>query len=268
MVLAHEDPTDADLHPYWYARIVGIFHTHVLYTDPDSRKIHGPNKVEFLWVRWFGRDLGYRAGWAAKRLYRVGFMPDSPDGPEAFGFLDPKDVIRGTHLIPAFTYGRTKDLLAPSLVRQPNENDEDWLYYYVNMYVPFLSPLKILYHPCFRFVDRDVVMRYTGGGIGHKGICDRSLDHQTDNISEESDEDDLGEGGYRGDGDVGTMDDAMDVGRDGGSETSEEEGDYGYNHDEDSEGDEGEGDGGELGPEDGEEKWSDPEDDLYGYAAL
>jgi hypothetical protein len=55
---------------------------------------------------------------------------DSLD-PEAFGFLDPGEVIRGVHIIPAFAHGRTSDLLGPSISRQPAENDKDWLYYYV-----------------------------------------------------------------------------------------------------------------------------------------
>ena len=52
----------------------------------------------------------------------------------AFGFLDPKEVIRGVHLIPTFHHGRTTTLLPPSITaRVPSEKDEDWYYYYVNM---------------------------------------------------------------------------------------------------------------------------------------
>ncbi|KAF8235256.1 hypothetical protein L208DRAFT_1257852, partial [Tricholoma matsutake] len=51
----------------------------------------------------------------------------------AFGFLDPADVIRGVHMIPAFAYGTTSEFLGPSIARQQCENDEDWVYYYVSM---------------------------------------------------------------------------------------------------------------------------------------
>lgn len=86
-----------------------------------------------LWVRWFGHDLDAPGGFQTRHLHRVGFV-DFED-PNAFGFLDPNVVIRVVHLIPAFACGRTSDLLLPSLARKANEDDEDWRYYYVNMYV-------------------------------------------------------------------------------------------------------------------------------------
>ncbi|GLB38147.1 hypothetical protein LshimejAT787_0500120 [Lyophyllum shimeji] len=150
MVLSHEDSTEVDPHPYWYAHVIRIFHAEVRHVGPASKSL-APRKMVFFWVRWFGRDLKHRAGWKAKRLHRVGFV-DSEDS-EAFGFLDPADVIRAVHMLPAFAYRRTSDLLAPSIARQPDDNDEDWVYYYVGM-----------------FVDRDMFMRYVGGGVGHKGL--------------------------------------------------------------------------------------------------
>jgi hypothetical protein len=57
--------------------------------------------MEFLFVRWFTTDLGKpnQGGWESKQLYQVRFV-DGDDG--AFGFLDPQEIIRGVHLIPAF----------------------------------------------------------------------------------------------------------------------------------------------------------------------
>ena len=128
MVLSCEDEEDkGKQHPYWYARIIGIFHAHVRHVGPSS-KCSEPQRMEFLWVRWFGRELSHCAGWKAKRLHRVGF-----DEQDQFGFLDPNDVIRGVHLIPAFEHGQISDKLGPSIARQPDENDKDWAYYYVNM---------------------------------------------------------------------------------------------------------------------------------------
>ncbi|KIO07637.1 hypothetical protein M404DRAFT_135663, partial [Pisolithus tinctorius Marx 270] len=59
MVLAHEDEClDQDglaPHPYWYARIIGIFHTTVRYCGMDSMNT-SPQHIDFLWVRWYARD--------------------------------------------------------------------------------------------------------------------------------------------------------------------------------------------------------------------
>lgn len=126
MVLSHEDD---DTHPYWYAKIIGIFHAIVQHpSKPD------PVPMDFLWVRWYGRNILHPSGWKSKHwhLPRIGFV-DSDELP--FGFLDPLHVIRGCHLIPAFHHGHTDDLLPPSIARLETENDEDWLYFYVNMFV-------------------------------------------------------------------------------------------------------------------------------------
>lgn len=142
MVLSHEDPDDDnDPHPYWYARIIGIFHAQVRHVGPNSRSPE-TQKMDFLWVRWFGRDLTHPTGFEARRLHRLGFLPSNTI--DAFGFLDPNEVVRGVHLIPAFAYGHTSDLLGPSIARQPSENDEDWVYYYVSMYVTHFRPIIML----------------------------------------------------------------------------------------------------------------------------
>lgn len=130
MVLSHEDEGNS-YHPYWYARVLGIFHVNICHRGPSSRTPH-VQKIEFLFVRWFGRDLAHAAGWSAHRLHRVGFLP--PDSPGTFKIFDPFDVIRSVHMIPAFAHG-TIDELGKSVARRPADNDEDWQYYYVGMYV-------------------------------------------------------------------------------------------------------------------------------------
>jgi hypothetical protein len=132
MVLSHEDEDESKQHLYWYARVIGIFHTQVQQINPGSR-LTAPERVNFLWVRWFGRDLSNSTGWKAKRLHRLGFIPNDGTDSGAFGFLNPIDIIRAAHLIPAFAYGRTSDLLGQSIARQPAEDHEDWVYYYTNM---------------------------------------------------------------------------------------------------------------------------------------
>lgn len=125
MVLSQEDETG--LHPYWYARIIGIFHARILHYGTSS----DPVDMDFLWVRWYGRDLSHKSGWKAKHLPRVGFV-DSED-PLAFGFLDPSLIIRGSHIIPSFDHGHTDLLLPPSIARTLSEKDSDWRMLYINM---------------------------------------------------------------------------------------------------------------------------------------
>ncbi|KAG6848475.1 hypothetical protein H0H93_016682 [Arthromyces matolae] len=136
MFLSNEDD-----HPYWYYRIVKIFHAMV--------RLHGQEfqRIEFLWGRWYGFDYTTNSGFAAKRMHQIGFV----EGDGAFDFTDPKDVLRAVHLIPQFAGARVSYLLGPSIARREDEGDQDYERYFVNM-----------------FVDRDMFVRFTGGGIGHR----------------------------------------------------------------------------------------------------
>ncbi|KAJ7055705.1 hypothetical protein C8F01DRAFT_444509 [Mycena amicta] len=131
MVLSH-DPNDK--HPYWYCRVLGVYHVWVRIPGLASYR-----KIEFLWVRWFRRDMTYRCIPDMARMPRMEFMHYEDE--EAFGFLDPDHLIRGAHIIPAFHYGQTTELLPKSIVRQESEEDQDWAYYYANGCVKlFTSP--------------------------------------------------------------------------------------------------------------------------------
>nr|GAT47145.1 predicted protein [Mycena chlorophos] len=129
-----QDPIDS--HKFWYGEIIGIFHCYVLLADyAEDNDLGQFQRVEFLWVRWFQRDMSYRCGFEKKRLPRVNYIyADDPDA-DAFGFLDPHDVVRGCHLIPAFRYGRTVDYLPKSIARRSCEGDQDWTFYYANLFV-------------------------------------------------------------------------------------------------------------------------------------
>lgn len=138
IVLSPENDEDnEDPHPYWYARTLGIYHANVRYVGPGSKSPE-PQKMDFLFVRWFGRDPEPQPGWKAKRLIRLGFVPGNSGS--AFGFLDPGQVIRAVHLIPAFKWGRvTSKYLPRSLIaRGSKDPDSDWQLYYVGMYVIFV----------------------------------------------------------------------------------------------------------------------------------
>ncbi|KAJ7247385.1 hypothetical protein B0H12DRAFT_1211224 [Mycena haematopus] len=145
-------PEEGAPHPFGYAQIIGVFHADVVNTADGNSK---PQSMEFLWVRRYRLDSSYRGGFKRKRYHRIEFVPQSD--PDAFGFLNPDEVIRGAHLIPAFASGRTTELLSSQsighLPRDGLKDDEDWRYYYVNF-----------------FVDRDMYMRYIGGGVGHYQI--------------------------------------------------------------------------------------------------
>lgn len=53
---------------------------------------------------------------------------------ESFGFLDSSDVMRATHIVPAFAAGtRYPDKVGMSKCRM---DSEDWNSYYVMWYVP------------------------------------------------------------------------------------------------------------------------------------
>lgn len=112
---------------FWYARVIGVFHANVhLATETEYRRL------DFVWVRWFGQDTSWKAGPSEKRLPHLGFIPHMQAA--AFGFVDPSDVVRATHLIPAFAHGLTDYYLPPSRVaRTTPEGDNDWTYHYVNM---------------------------------------------------------------------------------------------------------------------------------------
>ena len=78
-----------------------------------------------------------------KRLPRLRFVDGDSESDSAFGFLDPNDVVRGAHLIPAFGHGHTSEI-SPLFV-PPMEDDteweddnavegsRDWAFYYVNL---------------------------------------------------------------------------------------------------------------------------------------
>ena len=166
MLTAHNDQQSQDSHPFWYAQVLGIFHAWVVHSGPHSKSLV-PQKVDFLWIRWFGVEPGHRTGWKALRLDHVGFVGDKEGSPN-FGFLDPANVLCAAHLIPAFAYGRTTVFLGPSLIRE-NQDEEDWESFYVNRCLYSSSTLFCFVLTSPRFVDRDMFMRYFGAGVGHLG---------------------------------------------------------------------------------------------------
>jgi hypothetical protein len=138
MVLANTD-NESD-HPFLYARVIGIFHVNVVYTGGRTVD-YRPRKFEFLWVRWFENDTSMPASsWSRSHLDRLCFPPMARD--DAFGFLDPADVVRGCHVIPAFA---TKKRYRDGIGLSPCAMDSgDWYGYYVNRFA-YLSFASLIY---------------------------------------------------------------------------------------------------------------------------
>jgi hypothetical protein len=80
------------------------------------------------------------------------------DDPAVFDFVDPADILRSCHLLPAFRFGRCHQ---GQIVMSPiAHNSEDCKFYYVNRYDMFPRSLPLTYSKRFRFVDRDMLLRY------------------------------------------------------------------------------------------------------------
>jgi len=131
MLLSQDSSLDA--HPFWYARVLGIFHVEVGRITNDGQGDIKSKRKEVLWVRWFGIEPGHRSGLKAARLPKIGFVPEQDQ--HAFGFLDPSLVLRACHLPPVFSGGRTNSLLSYEglTVARPLSEKDDWENYYVNM---------------------------------------------------------------------------------------------------------------------------------------
>jgi hypothetical protein len=119
MTAAYHSEETTICHPFWYARVLGIYHADIRYRS-------GPRqRMDFLWVRWYSWDQSNPGGWENTQLDRVTF----DDIDHQFGFLDPAAVIRGAHLIPAWAHGQSHQYPNGSAY-VPMEGD--WLLYYVN----------------------------------------------------------------------------------------------------------------------------------------
>ncbi|KAG8733926.1 hypothetical protein FRC10_012061 [Ceratobasidium sp. 414] len=134
-------------HPFVYAKVLGIYHTKIVHGS------HLPKWMDFVHVRWLYYDYEQPGGWDHKRLDRVNYISCSTNDDilDSFDFVDPANILRATHLIPDFCSNMTKGLLnLDTLIAYDNTDFGNWNAYYVN-----------------QFVDRDILMRYVGGGVGH-----------------------------------------------------------------------------------------------------
>ncbi|KAF8806327.1 hypothetical protein BYT27DRAFT_7224612 [Phlegmacium glaucopus] len=116
-VMVRSPKAGTDASPYWYARVLSMYYANVWTTNPAVKD------------------------------------GDISSDDYAFGFLDPRHVVHGCHLIPAFQGGRTSKLLpmGNSAARMlEGAMVDDWANFYVNV-----------------FADCDLLMQHFGGGVGH-----------------------------------------------------------------------------------------------------
>ena len=129
-----ESNNDPECEKFWYAQVLGIYHSKVATSHPQApHKSKKARNMFFLWVCWYGDDPSCRYGFHRAHLPKIGFVPSTDNF--AFGFLDPALVIRTCHLIPTFSDGRTTELLphSSSIARQTTQAIDDWMYFYVNV---------------------------------------------------------------------------------------------------------------------------------------
>lgn len=128
-IMLLSDTPNSAAHPFCYARVLGIFHANVIYNGPGLVD-YQPRRLEFLWVRWFEVIESHQEQDACK-LDALRFVPMAAD--DAFGFVDPIDVLRSCHLIPNFSKGKLHpDCQARS---RASQDAHDAKQYYVNRLV-------------------------------------------------------------------------------------------------------------------------------------
>ncbi|KAG1726708.1 uncharacterized protein EDB91DRAFT_1254209 [Suillus paluster] len=126
---------------YHYANVLGIHHVNTVVVRGSYQT---PHQMEFLFVRWYEAA---DADSCRMALDHICFSLLDSEG--AFGFLNPVDVLRASHIIPHFSKGmhHADGRGLSGMARDRG----DWQEYFVN-----------------RFVDRDMLMRFHYGlGVGH-----------------------------------------------------------------------------------------------------
>ena len=120
----------SNLRHFLYARVLGAYHANVIYTGPGMCD-YETRRFDFLWVRWLEVVNPASSGWEASKLDSVRFPPMHEEA--SFGFVDPKDVLRGCHITPAFAKGRCHRNGVG--VSRCAKDGNDYTLYYVGRYV-------------------------------------------------------------------------------------------------------------------------------------
>lgn len=131
IMVLNAKPNSIEAGNFSYARVLAIYHIDVIYCNANGAyQIHRPRRMEFLWVRWFQvtQAASASSAWDTLRLEQLAFPTVNSD--DAFGFVNPADVLRGCHILPRGALGKVhKDGCGISHCAQ---DAEDWKGYYVN----------------------------------------------------------------------------------------------------------------------------------------
>ncbi|KAH6884640.1 hypothetical protein BKA70DRAFT_1445846 [Coprinopsis sp. MPI-PUGE-AT-0042] len=128
-------------HPFLYAKVIGIYHANATYAGAGVGHL-AHERFDFLWVRWYRWQS---VGSDSCRHNLLTFLP--MDDESAFGFVDPMDIVRGSHILPWFHDGANEDSTGRSAHAQ---DANEFMTYLVN-----------------RFPDRDMYIRYQWG-LGYR----------------------------------------------------------------------------------------------------
>ena len=130
MLLSVSDPNarlTSEANFYRYAPKMCAYHVNVIYVGPGCMGYQS-QQMEFLWVWWYDIVGTGVSGWKNSRLDQLHFPPVTHH--DAFGFVDPLDILRGCHIIPRFAFSlQHPDGLGISYSRK---DSDDWQEYYVN----------------------------------------------------------------------------------------------------------------------------------------
>jgi hypothetical protein len=110
-------PNPFHLYRFIYARVLGVYHANVIYTGPGMQDFEA-RTFQILWVRWYEVVDPRSSGWDSSTLDMLRFPPLHQDS--SFGFVDPDDVLRGCHILPANVN-----------VSRSAKDSKDYLLYYV-----------------------------------------------------------------------------------------------------------------------------------------
>ena len=90
-------------HHFCYAQLISIYHANIYFIGPGSKDYH-PRQLDFIYVRWF-ELVPPTSVENCTQLDMLWFVP--MNDVNTFHFVDPADILRGCHLIPAFAKGRS-----------------------------------------------------------------------------------------------------------------------------------------------------------------
>jgi hypothetical protein len=113
-----------------YARVIGIYHANIIYIG-EGNIDYQPHRLEFVWVRWYRvSKRNTTSSWRSRRLDRLEFLPINHE--KAFGFINPSDILRATHIVPIYCRDQVYNGRSYSGVSFWAQDGKDWNEYVVN----------------------------------------------------------------------------------------------------------------------------------------